>query len=112
MDANDIAGFVGYTLPLGIAVYIGSYVGVFKRQETKLPGGELVGLFFFLWLLSAVLLVVFSALLSGVVQDSMPESVYLVGPLIVGIIVGRKIVKRRRDRRANANQDATNEDTQ
>ena len=107
MDANAIAEIIGYTLPLGIAVYIGSYVGVFKRQDMKLSGGEKVGLFFGLWLLSAVLLILFATLLSSVDLGSVPrESVYLAGPLIVGIIVGRKIVKWRRDKRASENQAA------
>lgn len=98
MDA--FAEQIGFTLSLGFMVFVGSYFGIFKRNKTKLPGGELVGLFLFLWLLSAGLLMVFGALLSTLDQESMPAGINLLGPLVVGILVGRKIVSWRRQSHA------------
>ena len=110
MDA--LAEQIGFTLSLGLMVFVGSYFGIFKRNKTKLPGGELVGLFLFLWLLSAGLLMLFGALLSTLDQESMPEGMNLLGPLIVGILVGRKIVSWRRQIRVRETEAATDQDPQ
>jgi len=86
MSADDILGILVVTAPisidfrltgiLGIAVSVGSYFGVFQRQETKLPGGELVDLFF-LWLLSPLLPILISALLIRV-KPNRPQHRHLI----------------------------------
>jgi len=107
-----IAEQIGFTFALALAVFVGSYFGVFRRNKTKLPVKDLLGLFFLLWLISAVLffLFIFSALLSGLDQAAMPEGIYLLGPLIFGILIGRKLVSwRRKIHAGNTEPDAEQE---
>ncbi len=46
-----VAEQIGFTLAIGITVFIGSYVSIFNRNKTKLPGAKVVDLFFFLCIL-------------------------------------------------------------
>jgi TRAP-type C4-dicarboxylate transport system permease large subunit len=93
MDA--IAYIVGSSLPMALLVFVGSYFGLWKRREKKLPLSEAVIMFFLCWALVTVLIIAFRVLLSG--QDELTQSTVgnLWGPLIVGIMICRNLVERR-----------------
>ncbi|MGE3482270.1 MAG: hypothetical protein AB7K73_12755 [Gammaproteobacteria bacterium] len=93
---ETIAFLVGSSLPMAVLVFVGSYVGIWKRNQIKLPFWDKIGLFFALWLISAGLWLLFRIILSG--QDEVIRSTVgnLWGPLVVGIIVGRSLVSWRR----------------
>jgi len=95
-----VAYLAGSTLPMALLVFVGSYPGIWKRSEHKLPAKEAVILFFALWVISAVLIIGFKIILAG--QDELTQYTIdtLWGPLIVGIIIGRSIANWRR--RVNA----------
>ena len=90
------AYFAGSAFPMAVLVFVGSYFGIWKRNEHKLPAKETIILFFVLWLISAILVIVFKVSLSG--QDEATQATIgnLWGPLIVGIIIGRNIADWRR----------------
>lgn len=82
---------VGSSLPMALLLFVGSYFGLWKRNEKKLPAKEAVILFFALWLIAAILIIAFNIILAG--QDELTRSTIgnLWGPLILGIIIGRTI---------------------
>jgi len=91
-----ISYYAGTTLPMALLVFVGSYFGIWKKNEIKLPPNEVIGLFVLLWILSAILTVGFHLALAG--QDELTRSTVgnLWGPLIVGVIIGRNIADWRR----------------
>ena len=97
------------TLPMALLVFAGSYFGIWKRNEHKLPAKEAVILFFVLWVISAILIITFKLLLAG--QDELTQSTIgnLWGPLILGIIIGRNIADRRRKVNAQKHSTSSNE---
>ena len=92
---ETIAYLIGSSLPMGLFIFAGSYFGIWKRRESKLPFKEAILIFIGLWVLALLLIIAFRALLSG--QDELIQSTVggLWGPLIVGIIIGRNIVDKR-----------------
>ena len=90
-----IAYIIGSSLPMGIFIFVGSYFGMWKRRESKLPFKETIFIFIGLWILAIILIIAFRILLSD--QDELIQSTVggLWGPLIVGIIIGRNIVDKR-----------------
>jgi len=90
-----IAYIIGSSLPMGLFIFVGSYFGIWKRRESKLPLKESILIFIGLWVLALVLIITFRILLSG--QDELIQSTVggLWGPLIVGVIIGRSIVDKR-----------------
>ncbi|BCO31166.1 hypothetical protein TspCOW1_12690 [Thiohalobacter sp. COW1] len=84
------------TLPMAVLAFVGSYFGIWKRNEHKLPASEAIILFFVLWVISAILIILFKIMLAG--QGELTQSTVgnLWGPLIVGIIIGRIIADWRR----------------
>jgi hypothetical protein len=92
---EEIAYFIGASLPMAVFIFIGSYFGLWKRRKSKLSFKETVILFLSFWVLSAILTIIFKLLLSG--QEELIQSTIgnLWGPLIVGVIIGRKIIEWR-----------------
>lgn len=93
---EDISYYAGTTLPMAALVFVGSYFGIWKKNEVKLPLYEAIGLFIFLWVLSAILNVGFNLALAG--RDELTQSTIgnLWGPLIAGVIIGRNVADWRR----------------
>ena len=90
-----IAYIIGSSLPMGIFIFVGSYFGMWKRRESKLPFKETIFIFIGLWILAIILIIAFRILLSD--QDELIQSTVggLWGPLIVAIIIGRNILDKR-----------------
>ncbi|MDZ7789720.1 MAG: hypothetical protein U5L08_04350 [Xanthomonadales bacterium] len=86
-----LAYYAGFSFPIALLAFIGAYFGVWKSADTKLPTGEVVSLFFSLWVLSAVLVLGFH-LVIGPQNESAAD---LWGPLIAGVLIGRFIVNWR-----------------
>ena len=87
---------ISSSLPLGLFVFVGSYFGIWRKNTTKLPILEAIVIFFGCWLLTAILLLLFKIILIG--QDAETRQVFgtLWGPLIVGILIGRRVTDWRR----------------
>ena len=94
------SAYASSALPLTVLVFVGSYFGIWKRQPIKVPGLEVLGLFFALWAITAILLALFRAMLSD--QDEVIRSAIgnLWGPLILGVIAGRSLMQWRRNKRS------------
>ena len=90
-----IAYVVGSSLPMGLLIFVGSYFGLWKKREKKLPLSETAIMFVACWVLAIILIIAFRVLLSG--QDELTQSTVgnLWGPLIVGIIIARNLVDKR-----------------
>ena len=98
------AVLAGSSLPLAVMVFVGSYFGIWKRNTTKLLFRQAISLFLLLWVITAGLWLFFYFILIG--QDEpIPAAGKLWGPLIIGIIIGRRLVNSRR--KANS-KDAIN----
>jgi len=93
---ENISYLVGSTLPMALLVFVGSYFGLWKRNEYTLPAKEAVVLFFALWIISAILVIAFKIIFSSLDELTQSTVGNLWGPLIVGIIIGRTIVSWRR----------------
>jgi len=87
-----IAYYAGFTFPIALLVFVGSYFGIWKKTEARLPAGEVAALFFFLWVVTALLMLGFRLALGG--QGA--AAVDLWGPLVAGVIIGRSLVDWRR----------------
>lgn len=92
---NTILHVAASSLPMALLIFVGSYFGIWKRRESKLPFKEAILIFIGLWILTTILIIAFRILLSG--QDELIQSTVgsLWGPLIVGVIIGRNIVNKR-----------------
>lgn len=95
--------YAGATLPMALLVFAGSYFGIWKKNEVKLPPNEVIGLFVFIWVLSAALMLAFHLALAN--QDELTRTTIgnLWGPLIVGVIIGRNVADWRRRINAQKN---------
>jgi len=100
---------VGSSLPLALLIFAGSYFGIWKKNTIRLPRGEAIALFFILWAVTMGLLLVFRALLIN--QDELTRSTVgnLWGPLLVGIIIGRRLVSWRRKKHGRDQEKAMTE---
>ena len=87
----------GYTFPIAAFIFAGSYFGIWKRIEQKLPTNETIILFFVIWVISATLIFVFKILLEGQVKLTQSSDVNLLWTIIIGIIIGRNIIGWRRN---------------
>jgi len=96
MGVEMVTYYAGATLPMALLVFAGSYFGIWKKNKVKLPLSEVIALFAFLWVLSALLIIGFSFILAG--QDELTRSTIgnLWGPLVVGVLVGRSVADWRR----------------
>lgn len=98
------AYLAGSSLPLAFLVFVGSYFGIGKEIKTKLPFKETVSLFVLLWIITAGLWFMFRVVLVG--QNELIRSTVgnLLGPLVVGIIIGRTLVSWRRKAHAQSSR--------
>ena len=92
---EEIVYIAGSSLPMAFLIFVGSYFGLWKRREKKLPLKEAAIMFVVCWILATILIIAFRVLLSG--QDELTQSTVgnLWGPLIVGVIIARNLVDRR-----------------
>jgi len=88
---NYLMFVIGSTLPMAFLVFVGSYFGIWKRRERKIPYYEAVILFIVLWVVAAVLTLLTSSVFSGY-EEAAKNQANLWGPLLIGIFVGRRIV--------------------
>jgi hypothetical protein len=95
---NYLALILGGSLPMGVLIFVGSYFGIWRKNTVKLPWGEVIGIFIGSWVLAIVLQLGFQVILSG--QDPQFRQVFggLWGPLVVGILIGRKFTSWRREK--------------
>ena len=93
-----LAAIIGGSLPLGLLIFVGSYFGIWRKNPIKLPRLEAFSIFLGAWILAAILIIIFRILLN----DQDPEIQQLVGtlwgPLVIGVIIGRKVTAWRRKR--------------
>ncbi len=92
---DTILPIAASSLPMALLIFVGSYFGIWKKRESKLPFKETILIFIGLWILATILIIVFKILLSN--QDELIQSTVgdLWGPLIVGVIIGRNVVDKR-----------------
>jgi len=89
MNSDVIAVILGGSLLPAILVYVGSYVGIFKKTNRQLPFGEKTALFIFFWILCAIVQIILRAKFQLVEGDA------LWATIILGIVIGRPIVSWR-----------------
>jgi len=92
---ETIAYIVGSSLPMALLIFVGSYFGLWKKREKKLPLNETAIMFIACWVLATILIISFKLLLSE--QDELIQTTVgnLWGPLIVGITIARNLVDKR-----------------
>lgn len=93
-----VAMILGGSLPMGLLIFVGSYFGIWRKNTVKLPWGDVFGIFIGAWMLAAVLLIAFQVMLSGQDQEIRQVVGTLWGPLIVGVLIGRKFTSWRREK--------------
>lgn len=84
---------------MAVFVFVGSYLGLWKRNNKKLPVRETIVLFVALWVVSAGLIVLFKAVGSSYVQLAQ-ANIDVLGPLVIGVIIGRKVISWRHEVRS------------
>lgn len=93
---NNIAVMLGGSLPMGVLIFVGSYFGIWRKNTVKLPWGEVFGIFVGAWVLAIVLLLLFQLILAGQDAQLRQDIGGLWGPLVVGVLIGRKFTAWRR----------------
>jgi len=93
------AMLLGSAVPLTLLVFAGTFWGVWKRSYVKLPIHESILIFLSLWAISILLKAIFSAALINTDEVIRSTVSNLWGPLILGIAIGRALVKWRQKKK-------------